>query len=373
MIQSADKEQIKYLGFDLSYESAIQCLRSYRRLHGDVVIPRRYLVPTHDLFPNEWHGKYLALTLYDMKWWNKYIRSNPDRVLELNQLGFVWGRLQEEWNLVLEALITHSQIYGHVHVHSTFFVPYGDDTWPRATWGLNLGNCVQRIRSRNDFLRCDARYSRRKQLDLLGFVWDPSEAAFQKFYHALQHYARLDGQQTTIAETYRPLKVPMRFVVPSNSRVWPKELWDYPLGSKCNAVRSKELYIKNNSERILLLENIGFLQAGNVHLSWLDVIHASAIYSKLNGKVLDVPVNFKVPEVPSNHDSDEWVWPQHLWGFPLGQRLKAIRLKGAYLHSDDTGYRKAQLDNLGFVWSPKPGRRKRSLGTWQAMDAVTDC
>lgn len=372
MIESGEKEQTNYtLGFDLSYESAIQCLRSYRRFNGDVVIPRRYQVPSHDAFPIEWHGKYLAKTLYDMRWWNKHVRSSPDRVLELNQLGFVWGRLQEEWNLVLEALITYSQIYGHVNVHSTFFVPYGNDIWPRATWGLNLGSCVHRIRSRNDFLRCDARYSRRKQLDLLGFVWDPSEVAFQKFYTALQHYAKLQGQQRfhdLNMEKNRPLKIPMRFVVPTNSGVWPKELWDYPLGSKCNAVRTKELYIKNNSQRVTLLENIGFFRQGNVDLSWLDVIYASAIYSKMNGKILDVPVHFKVPEIPSHHDREEWPWPEHLWGFPLGQRLKAIRLKGAYLHTDNTGSRKAQLDNLGFVWNPKPGRRKRSLGTWQAMD-----
>ena len=52
-----------------------------------------------------------------------------------------------------------------------------------------------------------------------------------------------------------------------------------------------------------------------------------------------------------------------LWSFPLGQRLKDIRLKGAYLSNPETSRsRKAQLDALGFVWEPKRGRRKRSLG-----------
>jgi hypothetical protein len=193
---------------------------------------------------------------------------------------------------------------------------------------------------------------------------------------ALQHYAKLQGQQQPFQgflqmEKYRPLKIPMRFVVPSNSRVWPEELWDYPLGAKCNAVRTKELYIKNNSHRMSLLQDVGFFQQGNADLSWLDVIYASAIYSKMNGKVLDVPVDFKVPEKPYNHDSDEWPWPEHLWGFPLGLRLKAIRLKGAYLHTDPTGSRKAQLDNLGFVWNTKPGRRKQ-VGTCQATGIMNN-
>ena len=40
-----------------------------------------------------------------------------------------------------------------------------------------------------------------------------------------------------------------------------------------------------------------------------------------------------------------------------------MRLKGAHLKSADSAKsRRAQLDALGFVWQPKRGRRKRSLG-----------
>jgi hypothetical protein len=47
----------------------------------------------------------------------------------------------------------------------------------------------------------------------------------------------------------------------------------------------------------------------------------------------------------------------------LGQRLKDVRLKNAYLHDAQSAQsRRAQLDGLGFVWQPKRGRRKRSLG-----------
>ena len=57
------------------------------------------------------------------------------------------------------------------------------------------------------------------------------------------------------------------------------------------------------------------------------------------------------------------VFEETLWGFPLGQRLKDVRLKGAYLTNTKTSRsRRAQLDALGFVWEPKRGRKKRSLG-----------
>ena len=49
---------------------------------------------------------------------------------------------------------------------------------------------------------------------------------------------------------------------------------------------------------------------------------------------------------------------EHLWGFPLGQRLKDLRLKGHYISGKEGESRRKQLDALGFVWKPKRGRKK---------------
>jgi hypothetical protein len=46
-----------------------------------------------------------------------------------------------------------------------------------------------------------------------------------------------------------------------------------------------------------------------------------------------------------------------LWGFPLGLRLKDVRLKGAYLKGEGAEGRRRQLNTLGFVWNPRPGRQ----------------
>lgn len=317
-----------------------------------------------------------------MKWWAYNVSKNPERVCELNQLGFVWERLQPEYNLVLEALITFKVIHGHVQVPASFVVPCEDgaqDGWPKATWGIPLGNCVHRIRSRGDFLRDDeTAWSRRRQLDNLGFVWDVSEHAFRKFVLALKNFRRL--QEKGFGGNHH-LKIKSTFVVPSGAVLedakknpWPKELWGYPLGVKCSAVRQKGLYIKNDMERQKAVGELGLLPTGNSSLVWLEVVHASAIYSKLHGRVLDVPVNFVVPSphratlsdedrINPYQDGDDWPWPKTLWGLPLGQRLKDVRLKGAYLNNAKTAdSRRAQLDALGFVWQPKRGRRKRSLG-----------
>eukprot|EP00560_Eucampia_antarctica_P007684 CAMPEP_0197823092 /NCGR_PEP_ID=MMETSP1437-20131217/420_1 /TAXON_ID=49252 ORGANISM="Eucampia antarctica, Strain CCMP1452" /NCGR_SAMPLE_ID=MMETSP1437 /ASSEMBLY_ACC=CAM_ASM_001096 /LENGTH=366 /DNA_ID=CAMNT_0043422073 /DNA_START=248 /DNA_END=1345 /DNA_ORIENTATION=- len=336
---------VKSIYKELSYEDALDVLRAYHAKHGNLVIPRRYIVPKTYDFPEEWQGVDLDKSIYTMHWWTLHIKSRPERVSELNKLGFVWERLQPEWNLVLEALVMYYTENGHIKVPSAYVVPFDDNTWPKATWGIALGNCVHRIRSRHDFLRDeDTSHSRRKQLDGLGFVWDVSEIAFKNFYNALKHYNRLEREQnysSTLPYT-RTLRVPSTFVIPSGvEHGWPQDLWGYPLGVKCTAVRQKRIYLKNNPERARALENIGFNWFGNATLGWLEVVHAAAIYSKLHGRTLDVPAKFVVPSPPETHRDalllnmeEPWPWPEKLWGFPLGQRLKDIRLKNAYMTGD---------------------------------------
>lgn len=347
---------------NIPYDITLQALQAYHSLHGDLVIPRRYIVPKHSPdFPPDWYGLDLSTTVYNMKWWQLHVKERPDRVAELNRLGFVWERLQPEWNLVLEALITYYGIHGDVLVPNKFVVPIGDSQWPRATWGIPLGTSVYRIRARHDFLRGPSAESRRNQLEGLGFVWDVHEECFLKFYEIIWLYARLEqcgpfsqGERTKV------LRVPANYVVPQKDRRWPEKFWGYPLGVKCHAVRQKGLYVKKHPERRRMLEELGFRWTGNSNLGWLEVVHASAIYSKLHNRSLDVPIHFVVPRADKSVE-EEWPWPEHLWDLPLGQRLKDIRLKGAYLKGPKGEQRRRQLETLGFNWAAKRRGRPRKL------------
>ena len=379
---------------DIPYHITIAALRNYHTLHGDLVLPRRYIVPTAQGFPSEWVGLDLAATVYTMKWWKRNIRTEETkRVSELNNLGFLWERLQPEWNIVLEALITYHALHSHVMVPNKFVVPYGSFQWPKATWGIPLGNCVYRIRSRNDFLHGSSSYSRRSQLDSLHFVWDAHEQSFLKFFAILRHYAKLTktGKFTPPGIPTKPLKVPATFKVPANDDRWPKELWNYQLGAKCIAVRQKELYVKDKPRRRRMLEELGFRWCGNAELSWLKVVHAAAIYSRLNGHSLDVPYKFVVPcptpdfvatrsngpteakrDDSGSGEEEEWPWPQYLWSLPLGQRIKDIRIAGAYLKGKDKTERMRQLDALGFVWDVREHRRQQKQLNRQLDDDDDD-
>mmetsp|Transcript_12062 Transcript_12062/g.25468 ORF Transcript_12062/g.25468 Transcript_12062/m.25468 type:complete len:479 (+) Transcript_12062:74-1510(+) len=375
----------KYTDYgNLPYESALRALKAYHEVHGNLVIPRGFIVPSTDEYPPEWHGAKLSRHIYNMKWWQKHIAQHSHRVAQLNQLGFVWERLQPEWNLFMESLVYYSSMYGNVMVPSSFVIPHEDERWPKATWGYPLGNVVYRVRFRNDFLLGENAVERKNQLDGLGFVFDVSEHNFLKFFRALRMYSKIESENNSRTSSLSPrehttIRVPSKFVIPTGKEFgWPEDLWGYPLGAKCLAVRQKELYIKNHPDRKKALEEIGFRFSGNATLGWLDVVHAAAIYSQMHNRTLNVPFDFVVPAPPSSISADNvqiedsWPWPERLWGLRLGQRLKDVRLKGAYLKGSDAHIRRAQLDALGFVWSPRRGRRKRALGGGNAGKELSE-
>ena len=67
-------------------------------------------------WPNEFHMVSKLQNLFTIesgvvenKW---HIAKNSDRVAQLNQHGFIWERLQPEWNLFMEGMVTYKSIYG---------------------------------------------------------------------------------------------------------------------------------------------------------------------------------------------------------------------------------------------------------------------
>jgi len=325
--------KVRANGINIPFEFTLQALQAFHDQNSHLALPRRYVVPESTSYPSVWHGVDLAGTVYTMRWWQRHVQNQPDRVSELNRIGFVWERLQSEWNLILESLIVYKSMNGNVMVPSTFVVPYDDDRWPESCWGIALGNSVYKIRNRGDHLggRNPNGWSRRKQLDALGFVWDVEELRFSKFTSALKLFGKIEQPDQEQKSGTSPLPthsgaliVPSLYIVPRNSE-WPDELWDYRLGERCTQVRQKELYIKNQPNRIKILADLGFYVAGgsNSNLRWLEVVHAAAVYSQMNNNKLDVPTNFVVPAPPRRFEEcstgdespcvvgsdDAWPWP----------------------------------------------------------------
>ena len=47
----------------------------------------------------------LSKVVYSYDWWKRHVKNRQERVKELNDLGFVWERLQSDWNIALESLV----------------------------------------------------------------------------------------------------------------------------------------------------------------------------------------------------------------------------------------------------------------------------
>ena len=88
------------------------------------------------------------------------------------------------------------------------------------------------------------------------------------------------------------------------------------MGARSKAVRQKQIFVKNHPERLKILANLGFHAGGNDSLSWLEVVHAAAVYSQIHGRNLDVPQSFVVPKPLEKDETsgvtgsdDAWPWP----------------------------------------------------------------
>jgi hypothetical protein len=381
--QVARRRQLDDIGFiwgisERRFQTFYAALKHYAKLHKAGVfssaerpkllkIPVAFKVPENvDSWPTELYNYPLGIKCAAMRRTQLYIKSKPERQRLLEELGFCWVRnvgYRTTWLKVFHAASIYSKLNsGELDVSESFIVPkppagmthVNDEwSWPEELWGLRLGRRIHQIRNYGLYLQGSDQVVRRRQLDDIGFIWDVIEHRFQRFYAALKHYANLNkaGMFSSI-ERPKLLWVPVSFKVPENVDSWPTELYNYPLGIKCAAMRQSQLYIKNNPKRQRLLEELGFCWDGNVDKNWSKLILAASIYSNLHDGILDVPQNFLVPKPPAEltHVNDEWPWPEELWGLALGQSLKRIRLKGAYLRGNDQVARRRQLDDIGFIW-----------------------
>ena len=88
-----------------SWGQLLAAIRLYHAIHGDLLVEDGWCVPREPPWPHQLWGKRLARLVYDMGFWQTHVAQFPARRADLEKLGFVWGRLQSEYNLVVEALL----------------------------------------------------------------------------------------------------------------------------------------------------------------------------------------------------------------------------------------------------------------------------
>jgi superfamily II DNA or RNA helicase len=156
----ARKQLLDEVGFDwdpvqTEWDTAIAHLRTYRRQHGDL------LVPQHLICDDGYQlGAWVSNRRSEMR--SGQLRLSAARKAELDQLGMVWDAYEFRWQEGLTAARAFHAEHGHLRVPQDLV--YGDNTH-------RLGNWISNRRA--DHRRGNLAPERKAELDRLGMDWDP--------------------------------------------------------------------------------------------------------------------------------------------------------------------------------------------------------
>ena len=245
----ADIAQLDALRFVWSmpewrWQCVLQSLVAYKKLHGDLQVPKAFVVPSEAPWPKDAWGVKLGHRVHNIRSRGDFVKDEPERRAELDALGFVWDDLERRWEEMRDALAVYKELHGDLQVTRAFVVP-AEAPWPKEAWGMKLGKRVNGIRAKEHYVKDEP--ERRAELDALGFVWDDLERRWEETRDTLAVYKEVHGD----------LQVTRAFVVPSEAP-WPKEAWGMKLGSRVNDIRAQEHYVKDEPERRAELDAMGF-------------------------------------------------------------------------------------------------------------------
>ena len=151
-----------------SWNFSFGLLRLYKKRHGDCLVPLR--AKTDDGFR--------------LGSWVSHQRMNKDQLTSekrqrLDDLGFVWDPLAEDWDQGFRGLQAYKEQFGNCLVPARY----------KTGKGFRLGSWVNMQRRVEDQMVPE----RKHPLDEIGFVWDPFAERWEKWFNHLVQYKKLHG------------------------------------------------------------------------------------------------------------------------------------------------------------------------------------
>jgi hypothetical protein len=312
----------------------VPALEEYKTIHGNLNAPLKFKIPSESNWSKGLWGIKLGNLVHSIRTGASYIRSYPERRQWLEDKGFVFDEKELRWKETMALLEQYHKVHGNLEVTNRFIVP-SEDPWPATTWGKKLGNTVDGIRSRGNFVRDNPQ--RIQWLAEQGFRFETRKAKNQK---------QMDEKWKAIVKpslvAYKTVKgnlnVPQKFVIPSGEP-WPEQLWGLELGVTTDQIRCNSAYIRNHPERLQWLKDTGFVFSEYERRWEKEAKPALQKYYQVHGH-MNISQLFKVPS--------EDPWPEEMWGYRLGNVVARIRSQGAFLR--DSPERRQWLDDHGFRW-----------------------
>jgi hypothetical protein len=317
----ARRIKIKNIGLSKAdrYEVIRVVLLKYKDLKGDMSVPAKFVVPVNDI---TWPKETWSMKLGSVVSTIRAGKSHVDKWADLESIGFDFNsqRLHYRYEAIRAALLKYKDLKCNMLVPAKFVVPTNDITWPEEMWDMKLGRVVMSIRTRKSHV------DKRKDLESIGFDFNPQQNEFEAIRAALMKYKELKGD----------ILVLQKFVVPTNDITWPKETCGVNLGIVVSVIRAGKCYVDKWEN----LESIGFnYDSQSLSYGYKLVKVALQTYKDLNGDML-VPYLFIVPK-------DDVKWPEEAWGMKLGIVVRSIRYGNCHVD------KREDLESIGFDYSPQ--------------------
>ena len=78
------------------WQRILKSLQVYKEVHGNLEVPQEFVVPSEAPWPEDAWGMYLGHRVYGIRNREMYVKDRPDRVAELNRMGFIWDVYEEQ-------------------------------------------------------------------------------------------------------------------------------------------------------------------------------------------------------------------------------------------------------------------------------------
>ncbi len=245
-------------------------------------------------------NRQLGVWVFTQRQSSKAGKLSSERVRRLNEIGFTWDAVEEKWERMFSALLTHKQKHGDLLVPSK---------WPENP---SLAQWVSHLRQFKKFGKLSE--DRIRRLEQIGFVWNSLDTLWEKMFAALSEYKRKHGHCE----------------VPDDYPVNPQ------LGDWVGRQRQAKKTGKISKARIQRLAELGFVWEP-YDAFWEDMYGALVIYKRQHGDC-NVPLFWQ----PNS---------------ALGRWLANQRERRAQLDSN----RIQRLETLGVVWEPQKEHEKAML------------
>jgi hypothetical protein len=169
---SADKiERLDELGFiwnrlDDKWEEGFSALKNFKEREGHINVSRNHKID----------GFNLGFWVHNQR--KKFDKLSTHNRKRLDELGFIWNRLDDKWEEGFSALKNFKEREGHCKVPSTY-----------TENNFNLGKWVSHQRTIHNELSVDRLF----QLNSLGFLWAPILDRWEKGYSSLKSFQEREG------------------------------------------------------------------------------------------------------------------------------------------------------------------------------------